>query len=960
MGGYAKRTLKSFLLFITVLIMTVLISIGAFTTTAASDDPADSYKKIDAPQEDPSISLWFEPSFKKVFTSDTTPSGKDTYSVYMAKNETENAQFVLYSESDKTGLKASVTDFTNENGDSIPASIYYEMYVTTEKLDATSVLGSNSDTTFIREGETPDPMISLRSKTFKLNAGKSQAFFIKLKSSEDTPAGWYSATLNITKGSGANAQTLKTATVFAYVWDFAIPEKTDLQTSFYLDNNTTYGGSYKAFYDYLLENRLNAMDIPGTLNSSNAYLTNDRVNSIRVTHNGGGNVKSYMDDLPGLYSNYPAIYDDLYNSGNWDQIKDKFYFYTADEPMSKEQQYATGRTDGKTVDDVKERSERLENYWPDAQTVVPYHENHPYPYYTLHSAMANYSTAEKKDATQEMMDSHSVRVWCPQLYAFTPQSALKSIGYNGGFNATDKIRDLSGTISGMYSTSPEVVVGTGTGQYVSTYYNWADIYGQFDNRIKSYIYNENAAGENYKLWTYSAGWNKSYSYCNHLIENTGLQTKMLFWQLYQNDITGYLYYGTNNWGEYDSNNGNFADQTVTGSYTDCMWKTNRHNYATGYSIYGNGTLVYGGAQAQIMGVSGVVGTVRVEIMRDGVEEYQMFKMYEELAGNDAAKAIVSKVSNNVVDYLSMPNFTASDKSDSIDDYDYMESVRRELGNALEAATAKEACDHEWGEGTVAVEATCTVMGERHFTCAKCGAEKTEIIPTIHSTGESYTVISETKATCTTDGKKVLRCEICGNEKAVTEKAFHKDTAHYVYKEVNDANHDIYCDVCNKSIERIAHSFNTVLTNTCTEAGQKLHKCRFCGYSTVVEDGIPAKGHDLVSKRVEPTCTEDGFEGLACTRCDYTEVNVIPATGHDYVDGVCSKCGEHDPDYVFDGIGDINSDGYVNTKDSNLLKRIIAGKYEPDADERLAADLDGDGKITTKDSFALKKLILNGK
>ncbi len=30
---------------------------------------------------------------------------------------------------------------------------------------------------------------------------------------------------------------------------------------------------------------------------------------------------------------------------------------------------------------------------------------------------------------------------------------------------------------------------------------------------------------------------------------------MLFWQLYQNDVTGYLYYGTNNWDEYDSNNG---------------------------------------------------------------------------------------------------------------------------------------------------------------------------------------------------------------------------------------------------------------------------------------------------------------------------------------------------------------------------------------------------------------------
>ena len=53
-----------------------------------SEDPADSYVKETAEHEDSTLSLWFEHSFKKVFTSDTAPSGMDTYSVYMAKNET--------------------------------------------------------------------------------------------------------------------------------------------------------------------------------------------------------------------------------------------------------------------------------------------------------------------------------------------------------------------------------------------------------------------------------------------------------------------------------------------------------------------------------------------------------------------------------------------------------------------------------------------------------------------------------------------------------------------------------------------------------------------------------------------------------------------------------------------------------------------------------------------------------
>ena len=57
-------------------------------------------------------------------------------------------------------------------------------------------------------------------------------------------------------------------------------------------------------------------------------------------------------------------------------------------------------------------------------------------------------------------------------------------------------------------------------------------------------------------------------------------------------------------------------------------------------------------------------------------------------------------------------------------------------------------------------------------------------------------------------------------------------------------------------------------------------------------------------KTAPTCTEKGvtvytakvtFEGK-----DYTatlELTDIPAAGHHYEDGVCTVCGEKDPDYV---------------------------------------------------------------
>ena len=48
---------------------------------------------------------------------------------------------------------------------------------------------------------------------------------------------------------------------------------------------------------------------------------------------------------------------------------------------------------------------------------------------------------------------------------------------------------------------------------------------------------------------------------------------------------------------------------------------------------------------------------------------------------------------------------------------------------------------------------------------------------------------------------------------------------------------------------------------------------------------------------DATCTEDGYTGDLVCECGVTMVygEVIPATGHDYVDGECAHCGETDPD-----------------------------------------------------------------
>ncbi|MBO5195603.1 MAG: DUF4091 domain-containing protein [Clostridia bacterium] len=929
--------MKRALLVTTMVVLLMSLCAGVFSNAAeTSNDPADIYVPQTAAYEDPTLDLWFEHSFKKVMTSDTTHSGMDTYSVYMAKNEIENAQFVLYSDETKEKMRASVTDFMDEFGNVVDAELYYQMYVTLENIGVTDYIGATAENTFLRNGEQPDPIVpTSKIGRFQLNGGKSQAFYIRLKTTEDTPSGWYSAQLNVYNSA---SQVVKTATVYAYVWDFTIEEETALKTSFYMNNKPDNYGSYKEYYDYMLENRLLLMDVPGELNSSNPYLTNERVNAVRVTFSNGGNTNTYMESYPGTYYQYADIYTDLSSMKEWEQIKDKFYFYTVDEPMSKEHQdrMAAGANSGHTIDDVKATSEALEKYWPNAATVVPYHENHPYPYYTYETPIASMDLSLVRDATQEMIDTASCTIWCPKTHGLTPNYELKAHNYDGG-NPYGTLRSLSATISGT------ILAG-------ERFFNWADVYGDFSDRVLSNNIVRNKNGNNDELWAYTAGQGGSYVYAHHLIENTGLQTKMLFWQMYQEDVTGYLYYDVTKWE-------GAVDNTVTGNRTGA-WQYNLGKTGGGGNSYGGGVLFYSATQGGFANVD-YIGSVRIEILRDGVEDYQMFTMLEELKGNAAADKIVDSVSKNVANYISIPHFDRSALDPTLDDYDVMAMTRVNLGNQVEAAS-KDVCQHNYDEGVVTKEATCLVMGERTHTCTLCGAVNVEHIPTLHADGEHWEKTVVTPTGCETNGKTKYVCTVCSYTTYKEEVAYHNndDLLEYVVNEKMPNVHDIYCPCCEQKLDNKVHTYMTEYTNTCVDAGEQNDVCIYCGYTVKVAD-VEAHGHNMKETTVAPTCTEEGYTGGKCYTCGHEEGETLAALGHSYVDGVCANCGEADPDAVTVEKGDIDGNGSINSVDLFKMNLFVKQITTPTDEEYAAADIDGSGKVNSVDMFYLKFRILKG-
>ena len=170
--------------------------------------------------------------------------------------------------------------------------------------------------------------------------------------------------------------------------------------------------------------------------------------------------------------------------------------------------------------------------------------------------------------------------------------------------------------------------------------------------------------------------------------------------------------------------------------------------------------------------------------------------------------------------------------------------------------------HAFSAWKQVADATCTAEGAMERTCSTCGTRETKAIA---ATGHAEVLIPAVEATCTesglTEGKT---CDTCGEVLIAQEQ-----------------------------LPALGHSYETVVVAPdCIADGYTTYTCA-CGDS-YVSDEQAALGHDVViDSGMEATCTEDGItEGAHCGRCGEVliEQQTIPATGHDYVNGVCA-CGD---------------------------------------------------------------------
>ncbi|MBQ7827954.1 MAG: DUF4091 domain-containing protein [Clostridia bacterium] len=287
-------------------------------------------KKVEAENEDATLQLSFTSIMNKVSTLDLESTDEYSYKIKLARNEYESCTVLLYSDTAKEGMTAELSDFVSEYGDAVLPSklewVYAIDYAVFKEIDAENFNSSyaHRDGNF-NKGDMPEIVLEM-ADTFELKAETLQHFIITVDSDKDTPAGMYKATLTFKDAEG---KEVKKADVYAYVWDFTLPD-TPYSASL-------FSGNHKADnYEYMLEFNLSDYVLPYDITDprADALMSDPRVTAFVIAGGSTGPNDEYGTEMYGgsmdcSIEETVANYNKVASNPEWFK---KGLFYYFDEP----------------------------------------------------------------------------------------------------------------------------------------------------------------------------------------------------------------------------------------------------------------------------------------------------------------------------------------------------------------------------------------------------------------------------------------------------------------------------------------------------------------------------------------------------------------------------------------------------------------------------------------------------
>lgn len=616
-------------------------------------DPIENHEPVVAPNDDPSLKLWFDHITEKVTRYDTSgkDSGRDSYTIQMGKNEIEGCQFFLYSPTTKKVL-LKISDFENEKGETLTTDLgveYYieDGYVTYHGFPAPlvypdAVIPYDSYVAYCNGTEHGSYGMDANSKVDFGNyvllgpfSGSNwdhekypfrdsiRGFVVEAITTPDTTPGAYKATVEVYDAD--TGECIKMANVYTYVYNVTLSEETALDTAFALwDLTSSYMHHYNTYSEL---HRYTDVEI---LRATSDFFLKHR---ITLTHG----LFSYNVLGEEWFENPRVTSIRVHNKEHYDSIKDnpilakKMFYYGQDEPGVPRGWRPITWPDGtsETVYDntgllsvlaVAREADMLRDVWgwEDYRLMVPFER-------IMNFSNFNFNTVDKTTAFPAWYDQYAVNGEKDSIEYLAKRVSIWTPIFTG---ATP--RDLASAMTGeiyMQNTQQDKT------------------FGEFQDRMEGF---KTTNGD--ELWNYVAC-NPPYTapYQNILLFNDGTEGRTMFWTTYMLEGTGFLYWNV--------------------SYYDPAGNTT-HTMRCPFSKTGpgDGILVYPGSAYNQLDP---IPSIRLLNMRDGIEDYQLLTMLEELKGEAYADELVSHIVTSTV------TFTKDD--------DVVYNVRSYLLRALEEA-----------------------------------------------------------------------------------------------------------------------------------------------------------------------------------------------------------------------------------------------------------------------------------
>lgn len=534
----------------------------------------DSYgERLDSP--DPDVELWWASSGWKISQTRPVPRGKGTaIEISAARNEAEAAQLVVRPVQGLEGFTAEASALTGPRGTVIPAGAVDVLRVRYVKVEFPSDAWG-------APAMWPDPLPPF-TEPISLESGKNQPLWVRVHVPREAVAGVYEGTIAL-KANGFSANV----PLRVRVYGFEMPDKVTCTTAFGFNPGTVYAyhGLTKPedqqvvlqqYLDYFADNHISLYDpVPGH---------SAAVEWVKLGKDDGADLDPAVRKLLQEKELTPR-----FDWSDWD---------AAMEAAVRERHITTFRIGIPGLGGGTYQGKR-------APTMLGYNLGDP----EFELAFTAYAQAVESHLREKgWLDMSYVYFFDepnPKQYEFVRDQfiRLKNAAPGIGRMITERI-------------DPKLVGGPNIWCPMTSTYNHEDAEAR------------RAAGET--IWWYICTVPKR-PFAGMFIDHPGTDLRIWLWQTWKYDVTGLLFWTTTLW-----TTGVAYPDHPQNPYEDPMgWKSNPLVAGT-REPWGNGDgrFVYppeaAGGVAEEPILDGPVSCYRMELLRDGLEDYEYMAMLERL------------------------------------------------------------------------------------------------------------------------------------------------------------------------------------------------------------------------------------------------------------------------------------------------------------------------------------------